>query len=116
MVAVMIASFWRLGANSPWSPNFDAKPLDAKIVGTETGPVADGAKIFFSKGCLNCHQIGEFGGKRGPNLTYVGEKLSHEQLVFCVSPTAASTCRPTPTASNPDEMSALVEFLQSRKR
>lgn len=114
MIVVMIAAFWRLGAKAPWSPNFDAVPLTAEVVGTDKGPIADGARIFYSKGCLNCHQIDQFGGKRGPNLTTAGEKLTHDQMVLRIANGGTNM----PAYSNnitPDEMQSLVAFLQSRK-
>jgi ubiquinol-cytochrome c reductase cytochrome b subunit len=114
MIVVMIGAFWRLGANSPWSPNFEAQPLPEKIVGVDKGAVADGAKVFFSKGCLNCHQVDQFGGKRGPNLTFIGDKLTHDQMVLRIANGGVNM----PAYSNnmkPDEMQALVAFLESRK-
>ncbi len=69
-VVLMISSLWYVGAISPWSPNFEAQPLRAAIVfGTTTGPVAEGARLFYEKGCLNCHRIASYGGLRGPGFS-----------------------------------------------
>ncbi len=75
-VVLMIATFWVAGERSNWSPNFDAKPLSDKIVGTASGPVHQGAKLMYDKGCLYCHLIEGEGGRRGPDLTLIGSKLT----------------------------------------
>jgi ubiquinol-cytochrome c reductase cytochrome b subunit len=114
MVVVMIGSFWYVGITSPWSPNFNAQPLSAKVVGAETGPVAEGAHVFYAKGCLNCHLISGYGGRRGPNLTTVGSRLSHNDIVIRIVNGGVNM----PAFGNnltPQEMDQLLAFLQSRK-
>ena len=111
---LMIGSLWLVGARSSWSPNFEAPPLSAEIVGTTSGPVADGARLFHDKACLNCHLIDGQGGRRGPNLSRIGDLLTRDQLVIRISnggrnmPAFASTLRP-------EELEAIVVFLQSRR-
>jgi ubiquinol-cytochrome c reductase cytochrome b subunit len=111
---VMIATLWIQGAKSPWSPNFDAPPLPISIIGTSEGPIFKGAQLFHSKSCLRCHLIDDQGGRRGPNLTDVGDRLSKEQMILRISnggvnmPAFAGNLKPT-------DMDDLVAFLQSRK-
>jgi ubiquinol-cytochrome c reductase cytochrome b subunit len=110
---LMIGSLWIVGANSPWSPKFEEPPLSAEVVGEKSGPVADGAKLFHDKGCLSCHMVAGHGGRRGPNLTYIGDLLTHEEITVRISngghnmPAFASTL-------SPEELGSLTTFLESR--
>jgi ubiquinol-cytochrome c reductase cytochrome b subunit len=112
---IMIGSLWIEGQQSPWSPNFQALPLSDKVVGTTSGPVFQGAQLFHDKACLNCHLIQGFGGRRGPDLTYVGDKLTRDNMIIRIvngggnMPAFASSLKPP-------EVDALVAFLESRKR
>jgi ubiquinol-cytochrome c reductase cytochrome b subunit len=115
IVVIMIGTLWVAGIHSDWSPNFAAQPLSEQVVGVSSGPVAEGAHLFYAKGCLNCHLIESYGGRRGPNLTLIGDLLSKDQMILRIAngglnmPAYASTL-----TSN--EMANLVAFLQSRKR
>ena len=114
MTVVMIATFWVAGAKSPWSPNFNAQPLSPAIVGATSGPVFVGAQLFQAKGCLNCHLIGGDGGRRGPDLTDVANRLPKNQMILRISNGGVNM--PAYAAYlTPAEMDALVAFLQSRK-
>jgi ubiquinol-cytochrome c reductase cytochrome b subunit len=111
---LMIGVLWYYGAHSPWSPNFDAPPLSAELVHSTDAKVVEGAKLFHDKGCLNCHLIDGQGGRRGPNLSRIGDLLTREDIVIRISnggrnmPAFASTLKP-------EELDSLVAFLQSRK-
>jgi ubiquinol-cytochrome c reductase cytochrome b subunit len=114
MTVVMIATLWVAGANSPWSPDFNAKPLSPSVVGATNGPVFIGAQLFQAKGCLNCHLIGNDGGKRGPDLTNVADRLSKDQMTLKIANGGVNM--PAYAANlTPAEMDALIAFLQSRK-
>ncbi len=111
---LMVGSLWLLGARSSWSPNFEALPLPPDIVGATVGPIADGARVFHDKACLNCHLIDGRGGRRGPNLSHIGDLLTKDEIIIRISnggknmPAYAGNLKP-------QELDALAEFLKSRK-
>ncbi len=110
---LMIGSLWIEGAKSPWSPNFDAQPLPEKVVGTSHGIVVTGARLFHDRACLNCHLIEGYGGRRGPDLTYVADRLSQDDLIIRI----VNGGNNMPAFGNmlqPDQLSALVAFLETR--
>jgi len=114
MTGVMIATLWVAGVKSPWSPNFNAPPLSPSVVGATNGPVFIGAQLFHDKGCLNCHLIADDGGRRGPDLTAVADRLSKNQMILKIANGGVNM--PAYAAIlTPAEMDALVAFLQSRK-
>jgi ubiquinol-cytochrome c reductase cytochrome b subunit len=111
----MIGALWIQGARSPWSPNFDAPPLPEKVVGTTSGPVFEGAKFFHAKGCLNCHLINQYGGRRGPDLTYIGDTLAESDIVIRIV-NGGVNMPAFGNALKPEELAQITAFLQSRKR
>jgi mono/diheme cytochrome c family protein len=77
------------------------------------GQPAAGLVLFHDKGCLNCHLIAEKGGRRGPDLTEVANRLSKNQMILRISNGGVNM--PAYAANlTPADMDALVAFLQSR--
>jgi ubiquinol-cytochrome c reductase cytochrome b subunit len=114
-IVFMIAYFGRIGKIAPWSPRLDAQPLPAEVVGATSGPIADGAKVFYKKGCEYCHTVAGYGGIRGPDLTYAGDRMTAAQITTRIFSGAANM--PSYTRNlTPDELSSLVAFLESRRR
>jgi ubiquinol-cytochrome c reductase cytochrome b subunit len=106
------------GSTAPWSPQMTAwsgEPVPVNIVRRCTPRQLQGAIVFQNKDCRNCHALEGSGGKRGPDLSGVGARLTSGQLIDQVS-------NGTPGGGNmpaygkqisPDEMTALVDFLTS---
>ena len=105
------------GVTSPWSPELTAwsgDPVPERLVRNSTPLRLQGAALFQSKNCRNCHALAGTGGRRGPDLTTVGTRLTGDQLIDQIS-------NGTPGGGNmpaygkqisPAEMTALVEFLE----
>ncbi len=106
------------GVLAPWSPKmtaWTADPIPVHMV-ERSSPVEQlGAIVFQYKNCRNCHALDGIGGDRGPDLTFVGVKMTRNQLIDQVS-------NGTPGGGNmpaygkqmsPVEMEALADFLVS---
>jgi ubiquinol-cytochrome c reductase cytochrome b subunit len=113
LVMWIIGHYWSLGLVAPWSPRLEAKPLPASQVGTATGPVAEGAKVFYAKGCEYCHTVAGYGGIRGPDLTYAGDRLTRAQIATRIFSGAANMPSYTGNLSR-EQLSNLLSFLESR--
>jgi len=106
------------GVTSPWSPQMTAwsgDPVPEDLVRSSSPLRLQGALVFQNKSCRNCHALEGSGGRRGPDLTAVGTRLTHDQLIDQVS-------NGTPGGGNmpaygkqisPAQMTALVEFLEN---
>ncbi|MBV8841543.1 MAG: cytochrome b N-terminal domain-containing protein [Bryobacterales bacterium] len=114
IIAMSVGVLWYQGKRSPWSPDFGATQLPAHVVQATDPQIAEGARLFFEKGCQYCHAIAGSGGQRGPDLTYVADKLTEKQITLRIlngafnMPSFASSLKP-------DEASAIVAFLDTRK-
>jgi ubiquinol-cytochrome c reductase cytochrome b subunit len=110
------------GVKAPWSPRMTAwsgDPVPEKIVGTSSPLQLQGALVFQYKNCRNCHALDGLGGRRGPDLTTVGVRLTRDQLIDQVS-NGTPGANGDPGGGNmpaygrqmsPAEMTALVDFL-----
>jgi ubiquinol-cytochrome c reductase cytochrome b subunit len=64
-----------VGVRPPWSPAVRTEPLGEAELGVAEGPVREGAQLFFDKGCQYCHRALGRGGRYGPDLTQVTERM-----------------------------------------
>jgi ubiquinol-cytochrome c reductase cytochrome b subunit len=103
------------GAQAPWSPDMHAwsgTPIPPPIVKDLNPRELQGAVVFQNKTCRNCHALQGLVGRRGPDLTNVATKLTHEELVRQViqggglMPAYGKQLTPT-------EVDALVAFLET---
>lgn len=115
LVCMMIGSLWVAGARANWSPNFHPGPLPVDAVGATSGPVAEGARLFHDRGCLNCHLIGPYGGRRGPDLTWIGTKLNRDQMILRIANGGVNMPAFAGSLTR-QQMEELVDFLQTRTR
>jgi ubiquinol-cytochrome c reductase cytochrome b subunit len=101
------------GYRSPWAPVLHAD-VPAAVTANLQADAARGADLFEHEACLACHQMGGQGGRRGPDLTFVGDRLTREQLTWRIlyggnnMPAYGQTLAP-------DELNALVTFLSGRR-
>ena len=80
MTLITIISLTFLGKEAPWSPHFDTEPIAADVLNVSSPEATQGYELFFDKGCQYCHRIEGEGGLRGPDLTYVGGRLSADDM------------------------------------
>ncbi|PQO41087.1 cytochrome b N-terminal domain-containing protein [Blastopirellula marina] len=101
------------GYRKPWSPDFSVKPLPPEIVNSKDPHIEKGAQLVLQKGCLYCHNIDGHGGFRGPELTYIGDRLDRGELVIRI--TNGGYNMPSFAASlSAEEMDQIVDFLLTR--
>lgn len=115
MTGMMIGTLWAAGRHANWSPNFDAEPMPASVIGAATGPVARGGALFNEKACIYCHRVNGYGGRRGPDLSTVADRLNVDQIQIRIlnggynMPAFAGIL-------TKDQVSDLVAFLETRRR
>jgi ubiquinol-cytochrome c reductase cytochrome b subunit len=117
-IAAVIAVLTHLGATEPWSPVMGAwsgEAVPENLVRESTPLQLQGLLVLQNKQCRNCHALEGTGGRRGPDLSGVGTRLTRDQLIVQIS-------NGTPGGGNmpaygkqikPTEMSALVDLLVS---
>jgi ubiquinol-cytochrome c reductase cytochrome b subunit len=106
------------GITAPWSPKMTAwsgAPIPEDLVKRSTPLQLQGALVFQNKDCRNCHALEDVGGRRGPDLTGVGVRLTRDQLIDQVSNgTPGGGNMPAYGKQlNPAEMTSLADFLVS---
>jgi ubiquinol-cytochrome c reductase cytochrome b subunit len=109
-----IVIFWIAGERADWSPDFRAKALPAALVASQDPAVITGARLFHEKGCEFCHQIGGYGGRRGPDLSDVAARMRPEEITARITNGGPNMPAYVRTLT-PDETRALVQFLSTRK-
>ena len=103
------------GATSPWSPEMEAwseDPTPPELLKDLTPLELQGALVFQSKQCRNCHSLDGIGGKRGPDLNGVGDRLDRDQLIRQVIQGGGNMPAYGQNLS-PAEVDALVAFMQT---
>jgi len=114
-VAVLWGVFTNLATYTPWSPKMNAWSSDAipeKYLHNLTPVERQGAIIFQSMQCRNCHSIGGQGGQRGPALDTVATRLTEDQLIRQVEQGGGNMPSYGKNLS-PSQLTALVGFLDT---
>jgi ubiquinol-cytochrome c reductase cytochrome b subunit len=112
--ALAIAVLLRHGYAAPWSPALPPPAVPAAVTDRLTGDALQGAALYQQKGCIACHAVAGAGGRRGPDLSTVGDRLSADELTWRVlnggtnMPAYGDTLRP-------DEVTSLVAFLSQQR-
>lgn len=115
-VFVFVISLLVIGLKAPWSPDFNTKQLPLTAI-KSTNPdstIVDGVNLFYAKGCQYCHTINKYGGKAGPDLTTIGNRLSIEELKIRI----VNGGKNMPSYGgilSKEELNNVVAFLQSQK-
>jgi ubiquinol-cytochrome c reductase cytochrome b subunit len=93
---------------SAWSSD----PIPVSKLEHATPLVRQGAAVFQSKQCRNCHAIDGAGGERGPDLDNVATRLTIDQMRFKVVSGGGNMPAYGKNLS-PAEIEALVSFLET---
>lgn len=109
VIVSAVGVLWLQGERSPWSPDFTNKPLPPSIAQS-----AVGASLFHTRGCENCHRIDGYGGRRGPDLTYVGDRMDAQQITLRIL-NGAYNMPSFASSLSPQDLKALVTFLDTRR-
>ncbi|HEV3332171.1 MAG TPA: cytochrome b N-terminal domain-containing protein [Bryobacteraceae bacterium] len=115
LITVSLGTFTNLASHAPWSPVMNAWtgiPIPPKLLAGRTPLQIQGALVFQSKQCHNCHTLGGSGGKRGPALDAVAVRLTEDQLVRQVLQ-GGGNMPAYGKNLNPAETTALVAFLET---
>lgn len=114
ILALYVVVTWQYGRVAPWSPRFNAQPLSAQQIGSNSPAIRRGAQIFYDKGCEYCHEIDGQGGIRGPNLTDIGSRLTGGQIAAVIDQGPGGNMPSYLEIITPSEMKDLVAFLSTR--
>lgn len=118
--AVSTATLVFYGYQAPWAPVFvgtglaDIPSLPASATQNLTPTQQKGGQLLHSFGCLACHQINGVGGLRGPNLTYVGSRLSDTELTWRIL-RGGLNMPPFGNVMTPTQLNEVVAYLETRK-
>ncbi|HVQ13487.1 MAG TPA: cytochrome b N-terminal domain-containing protein [Vicinamibacterales bacterium] len=105
----------QLAGAAPWSPQMNAwsgQPIPAPLLSGRTAVERQGALVFQSKQCHNCHTLDGQGGKRGPALDAIAVRLTGDQLVRQVIQGDGNMPAYRKNLTPPQTI-ALVAFLQT---
>jgi ubiquinol-cytochrome c reductase cytochrome b subunit len=114
-VTVFVISLLVIGLKAPWSPRFNTQPLPLSAIkfANPDSSIIRGVHLFYSKGCNYCHNVNNYGGVDGPNLTTIGNRLSISELKVRIVNGGKNMPAYGGILSN-EEMNNIVAFLKSQ--
>ncbi len=113
LVVVIVGTLLNIGLISPWSPNFDTKPLVSQVAFHDP-TLVEGADLFYKKGCQYCHQIDGHGGLTGPDLSQIGRTWTRNQLEIQIV-NGRQNMPAYGSILSEQELQTLVAFLETRR-
>lgn len=130
-VFVFVIGLLVIGLQAPWSPDFKTTllPLNAvkrplapstqALASAGTAAVADssvvlGVHLFCVNGCQYCHRINGYGGRLGPDLSIIGNRLSAQQLSLRIV-NGGNNMPAFGGSLSKEELIDLVNFLAEQK-
>jgi len=114
-VAVSWGTLTHLASSTPWSPHMEAwssDPVPPQYLRTASPLARQGAAVFQSKQCRNCHSLGGHGGDRGPALDAIASRMTEDQMIRQVLQGGGNMPAYGKNLS-PAETTALVSFLKT---
>jgi ubiquinol-cytochrome c reductase cytochrome b subunit len=115
LILLVLGVLTYLGAKAPWSPAMDAwsgVPTPVNYVLGRSPLQLQGAVVFQSKQCRNCHSLGGQGGARGPALDGIASRMTRDLLIRQVLQGGGNMPAYGKNLS-PAEVTALVSFLDT---
>ncbi len=111
---IAYATLTIVGFQAPWAPvAAEGASLPAAVTAGLDPAQQRGERLFITKGCFSCHAIAGSGGRRGPDLTEVGGRLSDSQIISRIL-NGGGTMPAYASVLSGDETAALTAFLESR--
>jgi len=111
---IAYASLTVAGIESPWVPKLEGGALPASVTQGLGDAERRGADLFVSKACFACHAIEGAGGRRGPDLSHAGSRMSRDQTTARIA-TGGGGMPAFAGSLASSELDDLVTFLLTRK-
>ena len=115
LILIVLGAFNYLGTYAPWSPKMEAwtsAAIPTNYLEGRSPLERQGALVFHSKQCVNCHSVGGEGGLRGPALDTVATRLTSDQLVRQVIQGSGNMPAYGKNLT-PAQVAALVSFMRT---
>lgn len=113
VVIVGVCTLWYEGKVSPWSRRFDAPSLPPSLTDSLSPQARQGAVLFHDKRCESCHMMEGYGGLRGPNPTYVADRITTQQMEWRIL-NGGHNMPAFAGILHPQEVNNILAFLHTR--